>query len=254
MGLALLVPCVVGVLPPVAARRLYLVDLVEFPLGLAYRLGLHTRRVVAYRRLAAELEHLRGQVAVLRAKAAQYDEVAQENARLREVLALGAAAPYTVVTSRVIAKDPTSWSTAILIDKGAEDRIHVEMPVLAQGALIGQVVEVGRSTSKVRLLTDPGSRIAAMVQRSREQGLLVGTGEVVCRLAYLPIEGESQPEDLVVSSGLGGRYPKGLPLGAVVTVDRDPGRIYQIATVKPLADLAALEEVQCVEAPGERVE
>lgn len=157
--------------------------------------------------------------------------------------------PYPKVGSRIILKPMDPFSGVIFIDKGTQDGITPQMPVLAavenKGiALVGQVVEVYRSWSKVILLTDPSFAADVVVQRTRDRGILKGKAEDLCTLEYLPLYSQVQPKDEVVTSGQDALFPPGLIIGEVVSVTRDETQgLFKKAEVKPLVDFHNLEVV-----------
>jgi rod shape-determining protein MreC len=120
------------------------------------------------------------------------------------------------------------------------------MPVLSDASLIGRIIETGPHVSKALLVTDPNSRVGGLIQRTRDQGILYGTFSGECRMKYLSLDAKLEPGDVVESAGYGGLFPKGLLIGTVQKVWKEPGQIYQVASVKPLQDLARIEEVACV--------
>ncbi len=197
-----------------------------------------------------ENERLRQEILFLEAELTKAKEAYAENLRLKKLLkvahSLQSEAP---VVARVIGKPLGSWQGMIIVDKGLEDNVLPEMPVLTYtpygpGGVVGQVVAVERHYAKVLLLTDPSFAVDALVQRSRERGLLRGEGKAVCLLDYVPAEADVRENDLVVTSGLDGLFPKGLLLGKVVQIY--PGRskgLFRPIEVKPAVDFKKLEEV-----------
>lgn len=154
------------------------------------------------------------------------------------------------VIARIIGRSTLPMVHTALLDRGTQDGIALESVVLDGSGLVGRVTEARASESVVLLLTDPESRIAALIDRSRESGLLVGQSPGRCRLVYLALQADVQPGDQVVTAGLGGAFPKGLLLGTVVRVERDPSAGTASAWIEPSARLGRLEEVVCVPREG----
>ena len=129
------------------------------------------------------------------------------------------------------------------IDKGSSSGIYAGMPVTSAGGVIGQVISSGPTSSVVRLLSDEQSSISAMVQSTRAQGMLQGsaTGEVT--LGFVRTSQEVNVGDVVVTGGLGGVFPKGLPIGQVTSVESNPGDLYLHVTVELFARTETSEEV-----------
>ncbi len=119
------------------------------------------------------------------------------------------------------------------IDKGSADGLAINMPVCNAAGIIGQIIEVSPTTATVRLVTDENSGISAMVQSTRAQGILQGQPDGTLRLEYVTVDSDVTEGDIIVSSGLGGVYPKGLPLGVVSSVDRPDNASYYTIVVTP---------------------
>ncbi len=176
-------------------------------------------------------------------------EALAENARLNRLVEMRSVLPVTTskaIVGRVIGRSPAAWNRVFLVDKGAEQGMRVNMPALSDSSLIGKVIETGPSVSKVLIITDPNSRVGALVQRTRDQGILYGTFSGECRMKYLSLDAKIQPGDLVESAGYGGFFPKGLVIGRIEKVWKEPGQIYQVALVTPLTNLSRVEEVVCI--------
>ncbi len=134
----------------------------------------------------------------------------------------------------------------LLLGKGHRLGIIADSVVLTGDGMIGRVVETHADSALVMLLTDPESRVAAMVERSHETGLVVGRGRPVLELIYLDADADVQEGDSVVTAGLGRAYPKGLLLGTVTRVNRAESSGEAVALVKPSARLGFLEDVLCL--------
>ena len=133
----------------------------------------------------------------------------------------------------------------VTLNRGAQAGVAIDTLLLEAHGLVGRVIEVYPTTSLAILLTDPNSRIACRIERSREVGLLAGMGESQCRLVYLDVEADVVVGDQVVTAGLGGSIPKGLAVGTVVKVAGHPHESPEV-WVKPAVNLSQVEEVLCV--------
>jgi len=182
---------------------------------------------------------LRRRIAELGAIAVRSRELEAENERLRRLLAFRDAVQFDAVPARVIGRDYSYLS----IDRGADSMICQQMCVLTSEGVVGRVLNVSGHTSKVLLIWDSNSRVGGIVQRSRAQGIVEGDQDGRCVMKYLEASVDVRPGDLVVTSGEGGVFPKGLAVGKVVFVERREGELFQRATVEPSADLGRLEEV-----------
>lgn len=148
----------------------------------------------------------------------------------------------TVVAS-VIGRDATQWSKGVVINKGTRDGIRSHLAVVTDSGVIGQVIHAGLNTSKVLLIVDGRSAVDALFQESRISGVVVGAGEDECMLKFVPNTADVKVGEQVLSSGLGGIFPKGLIIGTVSQVSRKKQGLFQDITLVPSADLSRLEEV-----------
>lgn len=147
------------------------------------------------------------------------------------------------VVATVIGRDATQWSKVVVIDKGTQHAVREKLPVITDAGVLGHIIESGPFTSKVLLITDSRSSVDALFQDSRVQGIVVGAGEKWCQMKYVAKSAEVKVGDRVVSSGLGGIFPKGIPIGWVTEVARSDQGLFQSIRLKPGADIERLEEV-----------
>lgn len=177
-----------------------------------------------------------------------------ELSRLREALRhstraaqLAAAAPGSPgQMARIIGRTILPTQHIVILNRGSKSRIAAEHVLMDSAGVAGRVLDAAPTTSTGLLLTDPNSRIACLVERSRESALLVGTGGRLCQLQYLDIDADVDVDDRIVTAGLGGSFPKGLLLGVVVKVDRDERNARMRAWVRPAVRIHQLEEVLCL--------
>jgi rod shape-determining protein MreC len=130
-----------------------------------------------------------------------------------------------------------------LVNKGEKDGVAKDMAVVTSEGVVGRVIEVSLHTAKVLLMTDPNSAMDVIVQRSRTQGIMEGKVEEVCVLKYVQKNEDVQVGDKVITSGLGGIFPKGLMTGTVTKVERKRPGIFQYIEITPSVDFSRLEEV-----------
>lgn len=202
-----------------------------------------------FRQNAEALRALKNHPGESKPSAFETQEILLENDRLTKILELRKILPSDfnrAVFARVIGRSPSTWNRVFLIDKGTQQGIRVNQPVLSGRSLIGKIIESGPTVSKVLLITDPNSKIGVMIQRTRQQGVLYGTFSGACRIKYLSVDAEVKNTDRVESAGTGGFFPKGLPVGNVSRAWKEPGQIYQVAEVDPSTDLSRIEEVACL--------
>ncbi|HXI04259.1 MAG TPA: rod shape-determining protein MreC [Candidatus Saccharimonadales bacterium] len=185
---------------------------------------------------------LERELAGMRLEVQRLREQSIENARLRALLDLKESLPVPVAAATVLSNAFRGVSKTCLIDKGSADGLAPDMGVVNSQGIVGRIRSVGRGISKIQLITDAASGVAVLVQRSRVQGVLVGRGDPVLELRYVSMLDDVQPHDLLVTSGLDGIYPKGLPVGVVAEVGAGAGQLRSI-TVIPRVEFDRLEDV-----------
>lgn len=178
----------------------------------------------------------------LRAQLAAAEESRRENERLRRLLGFVEEAPQRTVAARVIAEDAASWFRTIEIDRGSEEGVIEGRPVVNAAGLIGRVVRSSAHSARVLLITDASSAVAVLVQDQRIRGVCRGQGGALA-LDFALVQDEIQVGDGVITSGLGGIFPKGLVVGYVRSVHREQFGLFQTVEVEPAVDFAHLEEV-----------
>lgn len=189
------------------------------------------------------LTALREQNEQLRLLLANAEEYRQEAERLEQLLDMKRVSGITGPTARIIGRSKNPWDQAITIDIGSADGVREGMTVMGATGVIGQISSTTDYSSVVRLLTDPDSGAAVMIQSSREQGIVRGSLSGVLYLEgladdYIPTVG-----DVVITSGLGGSYQRGLIVGAVVSVNKTPSNPTGTVVVNPNDKASVLEEV-----------
>ena len=180
-----------------------------------------------------------------------------EATRLQEVVrhaeqakALAAAVPAGGVMANIIGRSMIPTQQTLLLDRGERQGLSLGAAVVHVSGVVGRLTELHPTTALVTLLTDSESRVAGLVERSRETGLLVGQGRGSCEFLYLDAEADLKTGDRIVTAGLGGPFPKGLLLGTVVRVAKDEGAGTVRASVRPAARLGQVEEVLCLPRKG----
>jgi rod shape-determining protein MreC len=173
----------------------------------------------------------------------QLKESAQENARLKNLLRFKEESHLEAIAASVIAKDFLSDFRIVRISRGSKAGIQRNMAVVSQEGVIGRVLRTTESTSDVVTILDLLSAVDVIAERSRSHGVLEGFTESSCQLKYLLRTDEIQVGDILITSGLGGIFPKGLKVGTVSFVDRKPYGISQEVQVRPIVDFDRLEEV-----------
>lgn len=185
--------------------------------------------------LRAELDQARLRLHELEARAAEADRLAA----LLDLKEAGTLEPLLAV--QVIGASPAASTRTVLIDRGQEAGLGVNMPVLTPDGVVGKIVTVFPRAAQVLLITDRKSGVGVWLRGTELQGVVKGTGSPECRLEYIPNEATVEPGTELISSGQDQLFPKGLPVGRVKTVR--PGDFFQEITVEPAAGLEQLEHV-----------
>jgi rod shape-determining protein MreC len=207
------------------------------------------RGVQTVEELVNENQRLRIEVERLTRDGARAPELQRENDELRDLLGLkrGGAA-FQWIDARVIGFDATNLVRSAVIDRGGRDGLVDGMTVITPRGLVGKIVKLGATAGgRVLLVTDPGSSVNAMVQRSRAKGVVYGqrgaAGSSQLVLRYVPQGEEMKTGDRVITSGLGGIFPEGIAIGQVTEVRQQGTDMFQEATVEPYVDFARMETV-----------
>ena len=176
----------------------------------------------------------------------QMEEYKQEAQRLQKLLDLKDTYQIEGTGARVVGRSSEAWSQTVIINKGSDDGVSTGQTVMGTSGVVGQIVSTSSHTATVRLLTDPQSGAAAMVQSSRAEGILRGSLVGLLYLEDLDADAEVNVGDVVVTSGLGGSYARGLIIGTVVKVDAQQGDTSRRAVVSPNDAISTLEDVLVV--------
>jgi len=176
----------------------------------------------------------------------QLKEAQKENDRLRKLLNLKDNFKFSGLSARVIAKDVSSEFRSIRINRGEDDGIKKDMAVVTQEGVVGRIYRVTPTTSDVVTVLDLFSAVDSIVERSRARGIVEGYNDEMCQLKFVLRTDDIQPGDLLISSGLGGVFPKGIPVGTVAQVYRQTYGITQNVEVVPSVNFNKLEEVMVI--------
>ena len=208
-------------------------------------------RYIALLHVHDENLNLRRETAMLQEEASRLRERAAASDRLRELLNLKEELPYTTIAARVIARDPTNWYRSIVINKGQDNGIGVEMGVMTPSGAVGRVVKVQRQLAIVLLIIDRNNAITGLVQRTRDEGIVEGTEKGWAWIKYLPLLSNVKVGDIVVTSGMAGGFPRGLPIGRITRIERREAELFLSAEIQPDTDFGRLEEVLVITTPRE---
>jgi rod shape-determining protein MreC len=193
--------------------------------------------------LQRENERLKKKMADIQRENDQMREMVLSHERLRKLLQFRETLSSTLVAAEVVGRDPSSWFKSVTINKGEKDGVRKGMAVISPEGVIGQILKTAPSHSVVLLVTDYNSAIDTIIQRTRAKAIVEGGGENRCQLKYLLRTEDVVAGDRVVTSGLGGNFPKGLMIGEIRKVDKKGHGIFQYAELVPSVDFTRLEEV-----------
>jgi len=147
------------------------------------------------------------------------------------------------VVADIVGRDATQWSKMIFINKGTRHGVVENLPVVTDRGVVGHIIQASSKVSKALLIIDSRSAVDSLFQDSRVTGVVVGAGDGMCKMKFVPVGADMKIGDRVISSGLGGIYPKGLMVGTVTRLIKSKEGLFQEVTIKPGADLSRLEEV-----------
>ncbi|MDP6264452.1 MAG: rod shape-determining protein MreC [Pseudomonadales bacterium] len=196
--------------------------------------------------MSRDNETLRREQLLLKAQTQKMAVLAAENERLRDLLGSSRKLEDNVLVAEIIGVDADPDSQVVILDKGKKDDVFVGQPLLDAEGLMGQVIETGDS-SRAMLITDVSHSVPIQVNRNNIRVIAVGTGKVdELELVYVPHTSDIRIGDLLVSSGLGGRFPAGYPVGTVTQVIHDTGKPFATVKAKPSALLDRSKHVLLV--------
>ena len=193
----------------------------------------------------SQLQVLSEQNDELRARVIELEERHLTYDRLNELMSVvpTATPDDAVLAAAVIGLPRNNYEQVIVLNRGTRNGVGLRMPVITHQGLLGVTIEVGPNYSKVRLITDQSQGVGALVQRGRYTGTVEGSLGGDLRLNFIPIYAEVEPGDVVLTSGMGGIFPKGLLIGEIVRVDEAHNTLYQMITLRSMIDMNSLEEV-----------
>ena len=215
----------------------------KYPLSLLTLSRREFGAIIFYHRNFIQNEKLKKYIDLLKNRLNAKEEIYLENARLKNLLSFRQKSSYRLIAARVIARSADSWSSSVIIDKGKRNGIKRQMAVITYLGLAGRVTDTQEFTSKILLISDPNLGVSAIVQRSRQEGLVSGTLGSHLIMKYLPEESDIRIGDVIITSGLNQTYPKGLLIGTVVGIGREFSGLSRYAIIKPAVNPSNIEEV-----------
>jgi rod shape-determining protein MreC len=202
---------------------------------------------------ASENQELRREVAQLRTRTIDYEEQALELARLRKLLGFSQKYERKLTVAEVVGSAQALPFDGLRISQGSSDELMVGMPVLTPAGVVGRVIRTGMQFSDIQLLTDPNFNLDVLLQRTRVRGVLQGKSNGRCQL-NLSRRADIRIGDTVITSGIVGGFPKGLPVGRVIRISYDSDDVSQAVTVEPWVDYRRVEEIFVIKQRDQELE
>jgi rod shape-determining protein MreC len=199
--------------------------------------------------VADQVQALRSQLRQARADLNHYEETRQANQRLRSLLGFRTRTGSKAIAAEVVGRDPSPWFKTIIINKGTADGVVKASPVVVPEGVVGLVVAVSGHYAKVLLIIDQNSAVDAKVQATRARGIVKGDPTGRGSFNYVLRKHDISLGDSVITSGLDGVFPKGLPIGRVSEIVRLSAGIFQEIAITPYVDFETLEEVLVLPPP-----
>ena len=190
-----------------------------------------------------ENDELKAQLDNLRMENQKLQELEKEHKRFKALLGFMEKKPNTLIAAKVIGEDLKNWFRCIIIDKGKNQGVRVKMPVITPKGIVGQAVEIDKWHSKIMIINDTNSSIDVNIDGKNTRGLLEGTGQNILKLKYVIKNDAIEIGDKLFTSGKDGIFPQGIPVGIVITVDRNKAGIFADIDVMPYNNFKELDEV-----------
>ena len=219
------------------------VQITSLPIRLLSFPFIEIKKIIFYHHTYEEYWREREKNEQLQAQIIHLQETINENSRLQKLFEAKRQWSNDSVAAHVIGRDPSHWNSSLSIDKGKKEGIKSGQAVVNAFGVVGKVSEAGEHEAKVILLTDPQFSVPIVIQRSRENGLISGSLQGICRLRYLNPNADIQMGDKVITSKLSSSFPEGLLVGDVIRIEENPRDPTPLYVVKPAIVLSRIEEV-----------
>jgi len=219
------------------------VKVVTFPLVVLNSTG---KYITSKKDLSSENSALKAKISELSLELDRSKDLVSENKRLKDLLAFKGGMGYETVSAEVIARDPNSWIGSFTINKGSSGGVRRGAAVCSSKGLVGKVSDVDTDTSLVMLVTHLGFRVGGILKESRLHGVVEGDGRGYATMLYLPLDSDIKPGEIVVTSGYSRKFPKGITIGKVISVEKSKTGLFKNALLLPEANAYDQEEVLCL--------
>ncbi|MSR64654.1 MAG: rod shape-determining protein MreC [Verrucomicrobiae bacterium] len=222
--------------------------LLDASTSLRQKLDIFRKATSSQTTLVRQTEDLHEEVVKLQSQLQQMKELEKENDRLRQMLDFKGRTTLRLKPARVINRAASNWWVAMDIDAGKEEGVQPNMAVISAAGLVGKTTEVGRHVARVLLVADPNCKVAAMVDSTRDSGIVEGDTQgniedARCLIQFINRNSKVKVDDTVITSGLDELYPKGIIVGRVMQVNEEQYGLYKSARIELAADLMRLEDV-----------
>lgn len=206
-----------------------------------------SRNLIARSTLLEENARLRAQLFVLERRAQRMILLETENDRLRLLLNASEQLEDRFISAELIGVDPDPFSHQVILNRGLSSGAYIGQPVIDANGLVGQIIQADQLTSRVLLIGDVNHAVPVQVNRNGVRTTVVGTGDLGrMELMFVPETADIVEGDLLITSGLGQRFPVGYPVAVVTEVRRDPGTAFANISARPLAQLDRTRHVLLV--------
>nr|VFK33337.1 MAG: rod shape-determining protein MreC [Candidatus Kentron sp. MB]VFK76126.1 MAG: rod shape-determining protein MreC [Candidatus Kentron sp. MB] len=216
---------------------------IDTPIRIVYWAHDH---LATYTALMKENVRLRHQLLLNQVRLGKFSDLEAENARLRQLLGSAEKIGEKVMITEIMAVDMNPLRRQIMIDKGTQDGVIVGHSLVDIKGVMGQVIQTAPLLSTVLLITDPSHALPVQVNRNGFRSIALGTGQDLLELSYIPTNADLDVGDVLVTSGLGGKFPPGYPVGEITQLERDTGQPFARIMVKPYAWLERNREALLV--------
>lgn len=216
--------------------------------------GSHWDQYIALQQVHLGNQELRREVEFLRGQNNELREAAAGSQRLADLLGFkNKQWPHTV-PAQVMGRDSTNWYRGLLLNRGEQHGVYPEMGVITPGGMVGRIVKTTAYSSVMLLMSDPNIAVTTLIQRTRDQGIVTGTIDGLVRMKYIPLLSTVRKGDVVITSGLTGRFPKGLLVGVVTQIEKTEDDLFQSAILAPAVNFTKVEEVLVINSSGQSLD
>lgn len=223
--------------------KFIIVDLFSGPIRVVSFPLREMKKIIYYHRTFEEYKKQKLEIDRLKVRLIGLEEVVKENNRLEKLLEFKRRLVYSASAASVVGRDLSRWNSSFIIDRGEKDGVVMGQPVVNEVGVVGKIAEIGNDKSKVVMLTDPQFSVAAMVQRTRESGVISGTLQGKCRLKFVNADADIRVGDQVITSKLSTTFPESLIIGEVVEIREGRSNVPKECIVKPAVSFSQLEEI-----------